>query len=86
MNDAVIVALITGAVTLSGNLLANWSIRKKEAIERAVEAQKLEDQIKQISQKLDEHNSYGDKIASIEKAIVKIDTKLETIQETYEET
>ena len=80
MSDTVLVALITGGVTLTVNLLANWSARKKEAIERAIREQKLDDQIATMNRKLDEHNRYSDKIGNIEKAIVRIDTKLEAIK------
>lgn len=79
MSDTVLVAIITGGVTLSVNLLANWSARKKEAVERAMRDQKLDDQIATMNRKLDEHNRYSDKIGNIEKAIVRIDTKLEGI-------
>lgn len=79
MDNTIIVALITGTVTLSVNLLANWTARKKLAIEQARREQKLDDQIATMNRKLDEHNKYSDKIGSIEKAIVRIDTKLESI-------
>lgn len=80
MSDTVLVAIITGGVTLTVNLLANWSARKKEAIERAIREQKLDDEIATMNRKLDAHNQYGDKISNIEKAIVRIDTKLEAIK------
>lgn len=77
MSDPVIVAIITGTVTLTGNILANFMQHRKAAIEQARRDQKLDDQIATMNRKLDEHNRYSDKIASIEKAIVRIDTKLE---------
>lgn len=77
MSDPVIVAIITGAVTLTGNLLANFMQHRKAAIEQARRDQKLDDQIATMNRKLDEHNQYSDRIANIEKAIVRIDTKLE---------
>lgn len=80
MSDTVLVAIITGGVTLTVNLLANWSARKKEAVERAARDQKLDDEIATMNRKLDAHNQYGDKISNIEKAIVRIDTKLEAIK------
>ena len=82
MSDTVIVAIITGGVTLTVNLFANWSARKKEAVERAIRDQKLDDQIATMNRKLDEHNRYSDKIGNIEKAIVRIDTKLESINKS----
>ena len=78
MDNSIIVALITGGVTLSVNLLANWSARKKDAVENAKRDQKIEDSINALSTRVDQHNGLSDKIISIEKAIVRIDTKMES--------
>ena len=77
MSDTVLVALITGGVTLTVNLLANWSARKKDAIERAVSEQEIKDKLDVLEKKVDEHNGYAKRFGEIEKAIVRIDTKLE---------
>lgn len=77
MSDPIIVALITGTVTLTANLLANWSARKKDAIANAVRDQKIEDKLQSLSDRVDAHNGMVDRITNIEKAIVRIDTKLE---------
>lgn len=76
MDNAIVVAIITGGVTLTVNLITNWSARKKDAIERAKRDQHLDDQIAEMNKKLDEHNRFSDKIGNIEKAIVRIDTTL----------
>ena len=80
MSDSIIVALITGTITLSVNLLANWTARKKDAVENAVRDQKIEDSIKELSKRVDAHNGVMDKITNIEKAIVKIETTIETFR------
>ena len=79
MDDSVVVALIAGGVTLTGNLIANWTARKKDAMDNAVRDQKIEDSIKELSKRVDAHNGMSDKIANIEKAIVRIDTKMENL-------
>ena len=77
MSDTVLVAVITGSVTLTVNLLANWSARKKEAVERAKRDQEFKDKLDILEKKVDEHNGYAKRFGEIEKAIVRIDTKLE---------
>lgn len=77
MSDVIIVAIITGSVTLTVNLLSNWSARKKDAVANAIRDQKIEDSIKELTKRVDDHNGWGDKIASIEKSIVRIETKIE---------
>ena len=81
MSDTIIVAIITGGVTLSVNLLANWSARKKDAVENAVRDQKIEDSINELSKRVDAHNQLSDRIVSIEKAIVRIDAKMESLHQ-----
>lgn len=77
MSDTIISVIITGAVTLTVNLVANWSSRKKDAIANAVRDQQIEDKLQALAERVDRHNGLSDKIVSIEKAIVRIDTKLE---------
>ena len=77
MSDTIISVIITGLVTLTVNLIANWSSRKKDAIANAVRDQQIEDKLQTLAERVDRHNGMADKIASIEKAIVRIDTKLE---------
>ena len=79
MDNSIIVALITGGVTLTVNLLANWTARKKDAVENAVRDQKIEDSINELSKRVDSHNQLADRIGNIEKAIVRIDTKMESL-------
>lgn len=79
MNDAVLIAIITGGVTLAGNLLANWSSRKKDAITNAIRDQELKDKLEVLEKKVDEHNGYAKRFGEIEKAIVRIDTKMESL-------
>lgn len=79
MSDALLGSIISGIVALCVALLTNWSSRKKSAIEQAKRDQKLDDQIAEMNKKLDEHNRFSDKIGNIEKAIVRIDTKMESL-------
>ena len=77
MSDTLIGVIITATVSLTVNLLANWSARKKDAIAGAVRDQKIEDSINELSKRVDAHNQLSDRIVNIEKAIVRIDAKME---------
>lgn len=76
MPESVIIALITGGVTLAGNLIANYSARKKDAIDQAIRDQEFKDKLDVLEKKVDEHNGYAKRFGEIEKAIVRIDTTL----------
>lgn len=80
MSEAIIIALITGTITLVGNLLANWSQHKKQAIEQARRDQKLDDQIATMNKKLESHNAYAEKFSSMTNAIVVIQKDLEWLK------
>ena len=77
ITEAIIIALITSSFTFAGVLVANHSNRKKTDIEQVKRDQKLEDKIAELSSKVDEHNGMLDRVANIEKSIVRIETKLE---------
>ena len=79
MSENLIGIIITASVSLAINLLANWTARKKDAVERAKRDQKIEDSINELSARVDAHNGMIDIIVGIEKAIVRIDTKMESL-------
>lgn len=81
MSDVLIGTIISGIVTLIVALIANNSARKKEAIANAVRDQKIEDTLNEFSKRVDAHNSLADRIGNIEKAIVRIDTKMESLHQ-----
>lgn len=76
MSDALIGSIIGGIVALAVCLITNWSNRKKDAIVQARRDQKLEDKIEEIDRQLKEHNGLSDRIVTMEKAIVRIETTL----------
>lgn len=77
MTENIIVAVITGIFAFAGVALSNYTATRKNSIEQAKRDTKLEDKIQELSDRVDAHNGMQDRIASIEKAIVRIDTKLE---------
>lgn len=78
MSDALLGSLISGVVALAVALITNQTARKKDAIANAVRDQKIEDSINELSKRVDAHNQLSDRIVSIEKAIVRIDAKMES--------
>lgn len=77
MTENIIVAVITGIFAFAGVALSNYTANRKNSIEQARRDTKLEDRIQELTDRVDAHNGMQDRIASIEKAIVRIDTKLE---------
>jgi hypothetical protein len=77
MTENIIVAVITGIFAFAGVALSNYTANRRNSIEQARRDTKLEDKIQELTDRVDAHNGMQDRIASIEKAIVRIDTKLE---------
>ena len=77
MTENIIVAIITGLFAFLGVVLSNYTANRKNTVEQARRDAKIEDKIRELSDRVDAHNGMLDRITSIEKAIVRIDTKLE---------
>lgn len=77
ISDNIIVAIITGLFAFAGVVISNYATNKKMSIEQARRDTRIEDKIQDLSDRVDSHNGMLDRITSIEKAIVRIDTKLE---------
>lgn len=77
VTENIIVAIITGLFAFIGVVFSNHASNKKISINQARRDAKIEDKIQLLSDRVDEHNGMLDRIVSIEKAIVRIETKLE---------
>ena len=77
MSDVLICSIISGAVAVVVALITNMTARKKDAITNAIRDQKIEDSLNELSKRVDAHNQLSDRIVNIEKAIVRIDAKME---------
>lgn len=70
MSDVIIVAIITGICSVFGQ----WLISREREI-------RLDERLKSVEKKLDEHNGYAQKFNDIQVDIAKISTKLENLEE-----
>ena len=77
MNPTVVAALIGAAASIVVNLISVWQQNSKRRIEEAAREAKLEERLKSIEKKLDEHNCYAQKIGSVQQDIAYIKGKLE---------
>lgn len=77
ITENIAVAIITGLFAFAGVVISNYATNKKMTIEQARRDTRIEDKIQDLTDRVDAHNGMLDRIASIEKAIVRIDTKLE---------
>ncbi len=69
VSDVIIVAVITGICSVIGQ----WLISREREI-------RLDERLKSVEKKLDEHNGYAQKFEAIQIDIAKISTKLENVE------
>lgn len=65
MSESVIVASITGLCAVIGQWLISRKSRQEDAIKQAKRDQHLDDTIKSLSDRVDEHNKYAKMFADI---------------------
>ena len=70
MSDVIITAIIAGIFSVIGQ----WLISREREI-------RLDERLKNVEKKLDEHNGYAQKFEAIQIDIAKISTKLENLEE-----
>ena len=67
--EVIVVAVITGIFSVIGQ----WLISREREI-------RMDERLKSVEKKLDEHNGYAKKFESIQVDIAKISTKLENLE------
>lgn len=79
----IVAPIITGIFAIIGQYIISNRKAKEQEIKDAVRDQKIDDRLARIEEnqdrqekKLDEHNGYAKRFGEIEKAIVKIETKI----------
>lgn len=70
MSEVIIVAIITGVCSVIGQ----WLISREREI-------RLDERLKSVEKKLDEHNGYAKKLEAVQIDIAKISTEIKNIKE-----
>lgn len=77
MSDPVLIALITGLCAVVGQWLISRSQNERRKVDDAIRDARLEDRLRSVEKKLDEHNGYASRFATIQTdiAVIKNDIK-----------
>ncbi len=81
MTESVLVAVITAVGAVLGQLIISSATKRKQAIEEAKREQRLNDRLEVIEHKIDDHNGYAEKFASVTTDIAVIRTEIKGIKE-----
>lgn len=81
MGSAVIVACITAGASIICQLIIANKGKKETLVENAKKEQALNDKLKSIETKLDEHNGYAQKLGDISAALLSLQKDVEYLRE-----
>lgn len=84
MSDPVLVALITGLCAVVGQWLISRSQNEKRKVDEAIRDARLEDRLRSVEKKLDEHNGYAQRFSTIQTDIAVIKNDIKTLYRAKE--
>ena len=79
MSDAVVAALIAGICAVIGQAIISMTQAAKHRTDDAVRDAKLEEKLKSVEKKLDEHNGYAKLFADVQADIAVIKSEIKTL-------
>ncbi len=80
MSETVLVAIITGGCAVLGQWLISRKQSQDRAVSEAVRDARLEDRLRSVEKKLDEHNGYAKRFEEISIDIAEIKTDMKNIK------
>lgn len=84
MADVIIVALITAVSTVVCQLIIYKSSHRDGDVKRAVRQQEIDDKLKSISDRLDEHNGYAKKFVEVSEALNEVKLDIQAMKKDIE--
>lgn len=81
MSDAIIVALITGGVTLLGTIITVLASSRKQAIEMEKNQAVTDVKIEELTREVRLHNEFAARVPLVEKEIEVINHRLKNLEE-----
>lgn len=75
MTEAVIVALITGSITLIGNIIALMANARKTEQNMTTRLAVMETQLDDLTREVRSHNNYGSRLVAIETKVEALEKK-----------
>ena len=76
MSEAIAVAVITGVITLIGNIIALMSSSKKTQQNVNTQLAVMETQMKELTREVREHNNFASRIPVIEAKVEALEKKV----------
>ena len=79
MSEGVLIAIITGACAVVGQLIISRAQTAKRKVDDAVRDARLDDRLAGVEKRLDEHNRYAARFSEIQTDIAVIKNDIKTL-------
>ena len=76
LSEVILCTLITSGFAFAGVVVSNGASNRKNSVEQAQRDQEIKDKIQTLTDRVDKHNGMQDRIANIEKSIIRIESKI----------
>ena len=83
MSEAIIVALISGGLSLIGVVFSNFALAKKSEKERAVAQAVTDTKIDELTREVREHNNFAQKMPVLQQEIKEINRRISNLEQYH---
>ena len=80
MSDTILVAIISGLVTLTGTVLAVWKSGKEQTKNYEIKNAVIDEKIENLTNEVKRHNRYEEQIQELFKMVAVIQEKLNNLE------
>ena len=84
MSEAIIVALITGGLSLAGVIITCWATAKKQEKNSAVAQAVMDTKIDELTREVREHNNFAQKMPVVQNEIVELKRRVDQLEKYHQ--
>ena len=85
MSEAIIVALITGGVSLAGVVITSLATSKKQEKAAAVAQAITETKLENLTKEVREHNNFAQKMPVLQYKVDSLESRIETLEQYHKQ-
>ena len=84
MSEAILVALISGGLSLIGVVISNLALAKKSEKERAVAQAVTDTKLDELTREVREHNNFAQKMPVIQQEIKELERRVTNLEKYHQ--
>ena len=84
MSEAILVAFVSGGLSLIGVVISNLALAKKSEKERAVAQAVTDTKLDELTREVREHNNFAQKMPVIQREIKELDRRVTNLEKYHQ--